>query len=75
MSEKLEKTLLIGAVIGLLISASILYVFGVESLPNPDLGRYIAESVLYISGLVCLRGIWKQTLDKKISSKKRKNEH
>lgn len=75
MSERLEKILLILATICLSVSVLIVYAIGFQWLSNPDLAQYITEAVMYISGLVCLRGIWKQTLDKKISSKKRKDEY
>ncbi|MBO6497326.1 MAG: hypothetical protein JJ978_17305 [Roseivirga sp.] len=70
MSDRLEKILLIIASICLSISLLLVYAIGLQWLSNPDLAQYITEAVMYISGLVVLRGIWKQTLDKKISSRK-----
>lgn len=74
MSEKAEKWLLIGATIFTVIGLVGLYLVGPEQLPNPELSEYLLQLILYPSALVVLRGIWKQTLDKKIESKHKRDK-
>ncbi|WP_268122480.1 hypothetical protein [Roseivirga pacifica] len=71
MSKKVEKWLLIVAVVLTVLGVVGLYLIGPEQFPNPEQSEYILQLILYPSALIVIRGIWKQTLENKISSKKK----
>lgn len=76
MSFKSERLLFIIALVICTIAAVFLYIIGVDGLAQPEQAEYVIKSLLYIAGLVAIRGLWKLTLDNKIRSKKeRQNEH
>lgn len=70
MNIKAEGILLSISLIISALAAIWIYLIGFDSLPNPDLMEYIATAMLYIFGLISIRGIWKLTLEQKITSKK-----
>lgn len=76
VSLKVERILFVVALIVCAVAAILLYVVGLEDFSNPEQSEYIITSLLYIGGLVAIRGLWKLTLDGKIRSKKeRENEY
>lgn len=76
MSLKNERILFIIALVISSIALILIYVIGLEGFENPESADYVVRSLLYLFGLVAIRGAWKLTLDRKISSKKsQKDEH
>ena len=69
MNIKREKLLLIIALIISATAAIWIYILGFSSSPGGAKLEYIVTSVMYIFGLIAIRGIWKLTLEQKISSK------
>lgn len=76
VSYKVERILFTVALVVCSVAAILLYIVGLEGFPKPEQSEYIITSLLYIGGLVTIRGLWKLTLDSKIRSKKeRENEY
>jgi len=71
MSDKAERLIFFIALTISVITAVLLYLVGPEIFPDVELARYIISSLLYLSGLVAIRGLWKLTLDNKFSSKRK----
>lgn len=70
MNLKQEKLLFITSLAISLLALILLYVVGVSFFPDPEKAEYYIRTVLYLFGLVSVRGIWKLTLEKRIDSKK-----
>ena len=76
MSFRNERLLFFISLAVSLVAVLLIYVFGLESFSNPEQAEYIVRTLLYIFGLIAIRGLWKITLDNKIRSKKeRQDEH
>lgn len=71
MSLKTERLIFFIALAISAITMVLLYWVGPEIFSDVELARYIISSLLYLSGLVAIRGLWKLTLDQKISSKRK----
>lgn len=69
MNSQREKTLGIIALIGVIVTAILLFVVTPEKLGDPVTSEYLLKVFLYPSALVLLRAIWKTLLDNKIQSK------
>jgi uncharacterized membrane protein len=74
MNSKLEKVLLLVVTIVILLCLFLQYIIGVDNFSDPVMAKYVIEVVLYPCGLVALILVWRQTLDKKISSKKEREK-
>lgn len=74
MSQKLEKRILGILVLVMGICLFLQYIIGVDNFSDPVMAKYIIEIILYPIGLVILILVWRQTLDKKISSKRQREE-
>jgi uncharacterized membrane protein len=74
MSPKIEKRIL--GILVILIGVCLLlqYIIGVENFSDPVMAKYYIELVLYPSILASLILGWRQTLDKKIQSKKEREK-
>jgi hypothetical protein len=74
MSPKIEKRIL--GILVILIGVCLLlqYIIGVDNFSDPVMAKYLIETVLYPSGLVALILVWRQSLDKKIQSKKEREK-
>ena len=74
MSQKTEKKIL--AVLVLIMGSCLVlqYIVGVDNFSDPVSAKYWLEMLLYPSVLVSLVLVWRQTLDKKIRSKKEREE-
>lgn len=70
MSAKVEKRILAVLVVIVSVCLVLQHIIGVDNFSDPVLAKYWIEILLYPSGLVVLILIWRQTLDRKIRSKK-----
>lgn len=76
MSYRNERILFLLALIISLVALILIYLVGLEIFAQPEQAEYVIRTLLYLFGLVTIRGVWKLTLDKKIRSKEeRQNEH
>lgn len=76
MSYRNERILFRFALIISLVALIFIYIVGLEIFNQPEQAEYVIRTLLYLFGLVTIRGVWKLTLDKKIRSKEeRQNEH
>lgn len=75
MSYRNERILFLFALVISLIALVLIYIVGLEIFAQPEQAEYVIRTLLYLFGLVSIRGVWKLTLDKKIKSKEeRQNE-
>jgi len=70
----MEKRILGLLVVVIAACLSLQYLVGLENFNDPVMAKYLIETVLYPSGLVVLILVWRQTLDKKIQSKKEREK-
>jgi|UniRef100_UPI004047FD9C hypothetical protein len=70
MSLKRERIILGVLVVIIAVCLMLQYFVGTENFSDPVMAKYYIELVLYPSALASLILAWRQTLDKKIQSKK-----
>jgi hypothetical protein len=74
MNAKVERSILMVLVVVIGACLFLQYAIGVDNFSEPVMAKYVIEIVLYPSCLASLILIWRQTLDKKISSKKEREK-
>lgn len=70
MNLKQEKLLFIISLSISLVALIIIYLVGVDIFPEPEMAEYYIRTILYLFGLVTVRGVWKLSLERRMDSKK-----